>query len=65
MLTNCKQLKLKSPKDGKRYKTDVADTELSKTAKPVTFSENRQVAQTGGAIAGNTRREIEEKPENR
>ena len=27
LLTNCKQLKLKSPKDGKRYKTDVADTE--------------------------------------
>lgn len=26
-LTNCQQLKLKSPKDGKRYKTDVADTE--------------------------------------
>ena len=27
MLTNCKQLKMKSPKDGKRYKTDVANTE--------------------------------------
>ncbi len=27
MLTNCQQLKLKSPKDGKRYKTDVANTE--------------------------------------
>ncbi len=27
LLTNCQQLKLKSPKDGKRYKTDVADTE--------------------------------------
>ena len=27
MLTNCQQLKLKPPKDGKRYKTDVADTE--------------------------------------
>lgn len=27
LLTNCKQLKLKSPKDGKRYKTDVATTE--------------------------------------
>ena len=27
MLTNCKQLKLKSPKDGKRYLTDVATTE--------------------------------------
>ena len=26
-LTNCQQLKLKSPKDGKRYLTDVADTE--------------------------------------
>lgn len=27
LLTNCKQLKLKSPKDGKRYVTDVATTE--------------------------------------
>lgn len=27
LLTNCQQLKLKSLKDGKRYKTDVADTE--------------------------------------
>ena len=27
LLTNCQQLKLKSPKDGKRYSTDVADTE--------------------------------------
>lgn len=27
LLTNCKQLKLKSPKDGKRYLTDVATTE--------------------------------------
>ena len=26
-VTNCNQLKLVSPKDGKRYKTDVADTE--------------------------------------
>lgn len=26
-VTSCNQLKLKSPKDGKRYKTDVADTE--------------------------------------
>ena len=26
LLTNCQQLKMKSPKDGKRYKTDVADT---------------------------------------
>lgn len=27
MLTNCKQLKMKFSKDGKRYKTDVATTE--------------------------------------
>ena len=27
LVTNCNQLKLKSPKDGKRYKTDVANTE--------------------------------------
>ena len=27
LLTNCQQLKMKSPKDGKRYMTDVADTE--------------------------------------
>ena len=27
LLTNCQQLKLKSPKDGKRYLTDVADTQ--------------------------------------
>jgi len=27
LLTNCQQLKMKSPKDGKRYKTDVATTE--------------------------------------
>ena len=27
LLTKCQQLKLKSPKDGKRYLTDVADTE--------------------------------------
>ena len=27
LLTNCQQLKMRSPKDGKRYNTDVADTE--------------------------------------
>ena len=27
LVTNCNQLKMVSPKDGKRYKTDVADTE--------------------------------------
>ncbi len=40
---------------------EATTTELSKTAKPSTFSENRQVAQTGGTIAGNTRKEIEER----
>ena len=25
LLTNCKQLKMRSPKDGKRYKTDVGE----------------------------------------
>ena len=27
LVTECNQLKMKSPKDGKRYKTDVANTE--------------------------------------
>ncbi len=27
LVTNCNQLKMKSPKDGKRYSTDVANTE--------------------------------------
>lgn len=27
LVTNCHQLKMKSPKDGKRYKTDIANTE--------------------------------------
>ncbi len=27
LVTNCHQLKMKSPKDGKRYNTDVANTE--------------------------------------
>lgn len=37
---------------------EATTTELSKTTKPATFSENKQVAQTGGAIAGHTRKEI-------
>lgn len=40
---------------------EATTTELSKATKPSTFSENRQVAQTGGTIAGNTRKEIEKK----
>ncbi|HIY02917.1 MAG TPA: phage antirepressor protein [Candidatus Blautia faecipullorum] len=39
---------------------EATTTEISKTVKPSTFSENQNVARTGGTIAGNTRREIEE-----
>ena len=39
---------------------EAATTEISKTVKPATFPENRKVAQKGGAIAGNTRKDIEE-----
>ena len=40
---------------------EATTTEISKTIKPSTFPENVQVAQTGGAIAGHARQEIEEK----
>lgn len=40
---------------------EATTTEISKTAKPATFAENKKVAQSGGAIAGHTRKEIEEK----
>lgn len=39
---------------------EATTTEISKAVKPSTFSENQNVARTGGTIAGNTRREIEE-----
>ena len=39
---------------------EATTTEISKTVKPATFSENQKVAQKGGSIAGNTRKEIEE-----
>lgn len=39
---------------------EATTTEISKTVKPATFSENQKVAQKGGTIAGNTRKEIEE-----
>ena len=54
MLTNCKQLKMKSPKDGKRYKTDVANTE-----RPQGFDENQKVARRGGNVAGVARKALE------
>lgn len=39
---------------------EATTTEISKTVKPATFSENQKVAHKGGSIAGNTRKEIED-----
>lgn len=39
---------------------EATSTEISNPVKPATFAENKQVAQKGGSIAGNTRKEIEE-----
>jgi hypothetical protein len=43
---------------------EATTTEISKVKKPETFEDNRHIARQGGAIAGNTRREIEEKTGN-
>jgi len=40
---------------------EATTTEISKEKKPKTFFENKNIANQGGTIAGNTRREIEEK----
>lgn len=40
---------------------EATTTEISKEKKPVTFVENKKIANQGGTIAGNTRKEIEEK----
>jgi len=40
---------------------EATTTEISKGKKPQTFEENKKIAHQGGKIAGNTRREIEEK----
>ncbi len=40
---------------------EAATTELSKTANPQTFNENVKIAKQGGSVAGNARKEIEEK----
>jgi len=40
---------------------EATTTRLSEATKPQTFSENKKVAVEGGSIAGNARREIEEK----
>ena len=40
---------------------EATTTEISKEKKPKTFDDNKRIARQGGTIAGNTRREIEEK----
>ncbi len=40
---------------------EATTTEISKEKKPETFLENKKIARQGGTIAGNTRKEIEEK----
>jgi len=40
---------------------EATTTELTKTSNPIGLSENRKVAQEGGTIAGNARKEIEER----
>lgn len=42
---------------------DATTTEISKEKNPITFSESKEIAHQGGTIAGNTRKEIEEKTE--
>ncbi len=40
---------------------EATTTEISKEKKPKSFEQNRKIAKQGGTIAGNTRKEIEEK----
>ncbi|MCP4550990.1 MAG: Bro-N domain-containing protein [Bacteroidetes bacterium] len=40
---------------------EATTTEISKEKKPETFEQNKTIAKQGGTIAGNTRKEIEEK----
>ena len=40
---------------------EATTTEISKVKKPKAFNDSRIIAKQGGTIAGNTRREIEEK----
>ncbi len=40
---------------------EATTTELSKVANPSTFAENKKVAKDGGTVAGNARKEIEER----
>jgi hypothetical protein len=40
---------------------EATTSEISKEKKPKTFQQNRTIAKQGGTIAGNTRKEIEQK----
>ena len=40
---------------------EATTTEISKEKKPKNFKQNKTIAKQGGTIAGNTRKEIEEK----
>jgi hypothetical protein len=40
---------------------EATTTEISKEKEPKTFEDSRKIAKQGGVIAGNTRKEIEEK----
>jgi len=40
---------------------EATTTEISKEKQPATFAQNRNIAKQGGTIAGNTRKEIEQK----
>jgi len=50
-----------SPKAELNMLAEATTTEISKEKKPETFEQNRKIAKQGGTIAGNTRKEIEEK----
>lgn len=40
---------------------ETSTTELSKKAKPITFNENKGIAKKGGNVAGNARKDLENK----
>lgn len=66
LVTNCNQLKMKSPKDGKKYKTDVADTEqllriIQSIPSPKAEPFKLWLARLGGEVAGIARKALEER----
>jgi len=40
---------------------ETSTTELSKKERPKTFTQNKEVAQKGGSVAGNARKDLEDK----